>query len=80
MYMYIIQDVIIHLKVHGILPIEQRGTSRSVLFSTLDWTPTLLHYAQILNKIAKPQITWDGVDQYDLIMSGEGDNNNNNGI
>eukprot|EP01084_Bolivina_argentea_P289499 497154_1 len=58
----------------GLIPIEQRGTKRDVLFSSLDWTPTLLHYARALHNIKKVDYTWDGVDQHDLIMKGVGVN------
>merc|ERR1719445_329421 len=55
----------------GVIPEEQRGTSRDVLFSSLDWTPTLLKFANLLSKIDKKDTTWDGVNQYDMIMNGE---------
>ena len=43
--------------------------------SSLDWTPTLLHFARALHRIQKHDYTWDGVDQHDLIMKGVGANN-----
>ena len=55
----------------GIVPEAQRGTSRDVLFSSLDWTPTLLKFADVLHKIKKNQMTWDGQNQYDLIMNND---------
>merc|ERR1712176_174150 len=58
----------------GIIPKPQQGTYRDALFSSLDWTPTLLHYAHSLNRINHGDRTWDGVDQHDLIMKGVGAN------
>eukprot|EP01083_Nonionella_stella_P285846 972960_1 len=58
----------------GVIPTPQRGTYRDALFSSLDWTPTLLHYARALHNIKKVDYTWDGVDQHDLIMKGVGVN------
>jgi len=55
----------------GLIPESQRGTQRDVLFSSLDWTPTLLKFADVLRKINKNEQTWDGQSQYDLIMSGD---------
>eukprot|EP01083_Nonionella_stella_P285847 972962_1 len=59
----------------GLIPIEQRGTKRDVLFSSLDWTPTLLKFAGLYDEIDVKDRTWDGVNQYDLIINGQGDNN-----
>eukprot|EP01084_Bolivina_argentea_P289500 497155_1 len=53
----------------GYIPNKYYGTSRDTLFSSLDWTPTLLHFAGGLEKINKIDYTWDGYDQYDLIMN-----------
>eukprot|EP00486_Rosalina_sp_Unknown_P012647 CAMPEP_0201592626 /NCGR_PEP_ID=MMETSP0190_2-20130828/190474_1 /ASSEMBLY_ACC=CAM_ASM_000263 /TAXON_ID=37353 /ORGANISM="Rosalina sp." /LENGTH=513 /DNA_ID=CAMNT_0048051491 /DNA_START=380 /DNA_END=1918 /DNA_ORIENTATION=- len=61
----------------GIIPKPQQGTYRDALFSSLDWTPTLLHFAHGLNQIQHGDATWDGVDQHDLIMKGVGSNNEN---
>jgi len=58
----------------GIIPTPQRGTYRDALVSSLDWTPTLLHYAHALNRIQHNDKTWDGEDQHDLIMKGVGVN------
>jgi len=61
----------------GIIPEEQRGTDRDVLFSSLDWTPTLLDFAGVYDLIDKHDRTWDGVSQKELIMNGVGENNEN---
>ena len=58
----------------GVIPEEQYGAKRDELFSSLDWTPTLLKFANLLGKISKPDETWDGQNQYDLIMNTENDN------
>ncbi len=39
--------------------------------SSLDWKPTLLHMAGSLDKIDEIDYTWDGFDQYNLIMHGK---------
>eukprot|EP01084_Bolivina_argentea_P289501 497156_1 len=52
----------------GYIPEQYEGTIRNALFSSLDWTPTLLHFAGSLNKINIIDYTWDGLDQYELIM------------
>ena len=44
------------------------GTVRDELFSNLDWTPTLLQFAGYLSCIDPRDYTWDGRNQYDLIM------------
>jgi len=44
------------------------GTVRDELFSNLDWTPTLLQFAGYLPCISSKDYTWDGQNQYDLIM------------
>ena len=45
------------------------GTVRDELFSNLDWTPTLLQFAGYLSCIDPRDYTWDGRNQYDLIMN-----------
>merc|ERR1719464_2336092 len=55
----------------GRIPKEIRGTTRDALFSSLDWTPTLLSFAGILPQIAKEDRTWDGIDQSNMIFHGE---------
>ena len=55
----------------GIAPGLQRGTARESLFSSLDWTPTMLQFAGIHDKINEEDRTWDGVNQYDLIKNGD---------
>ena len=55
----------------GAIPKDQHGTEREALFSSLDWTPTLLRFAGVYNQISKVDRTWDGVVQYDLIMNGD---------
>jgi len=52
--------------------IEQLGLAdqeREALFSNLDWTPTLLHFAGYLDCIDRADYTWDGLDQYDLLLA-----------
>jgi len=44
------------------------GQSRDELFSNLDWTPTLLHFAGYSQCIEPKDRSWDGVDQHALIM------------
>ena len=61
----------------GLITDEQRGTVRDVLFSSLDWTPTLLDFAGILGDIEGKDRTWDGVSQHDLIMEGLGEDEKN---
>ncbi len=48
----------------GAIPAKHYGTTRDTLFSSLDWTPTLLHFAGGLQKINQKDYTWDGFDQY----------------
>ena len=45
------------------------GTVRDELFSNLDWTPTLLQFAGYLSCIDPRDYTWDGRNQYGLIMN-----------
>jgi len=59
----------------GLIPQTQRGTERDQLFSSLDWTPTLLKFADLLHKIDKKDFSWDGINQYDLIMNGQSADN-----
>eukprot|EP01084_Bolivina_argentea_P289503 497160_1 len=59
----------------GYIPEQYEGTIRNALFSSLDWTPTLLHFAGSLNKINIIDYTWDGFDQYNLIMNNNDDIN-----
>lgn len=44
------------------------GQVREQITSNLDWTPTLLHFAGYLECIAPSDYTWDGINQYDMIM------------
>jgi len=44
------------------------GQVREEMVSNLDWTPTLLSFAGLLGCIAPEDRTWDGMDQYDMIM------------
>jgi len=44
------------------------GHSREAVVSNLDWTPTLLHFAGYLKCIDPADYSWDGVDQYALIL------------
>eukprot|EP01084_Bolivina_argentea_P112182 200083_1 len=56
----------------GIIPMDQYGTIRQSLFSSLDWLPTLLDFANInTDTIDEKDKTWDGISQYDLIMNGD---------
>eukprot|EP00488_Nonionellina_sp_1-RS-2012_P002443 TRINITY_DN46_c0_g1_i4.p1 TRINITY_DN46_c0_g1~~TRINITY_DN46_c0_g1_i4.p1 ORF type:complete len:450 (-),score=153.57 TRINITY_DN46_c0_g1_i4:221-1570(-) len=61
----------------GLIPPGQRGTHRDVLFSGLDWTPTLLSFAGVLDSISQSDHTFDGVNQHDLILYGSGADNEN---
>ena len=47
------------------------GQSRDQLFSNLDWTPTLLDFAGLLDCIDVEEYTWDGISQRDLILNNE---------
>jgi len=47
------------------------GQVREEIASNLDWTPTLLHFAGYLDCIAPSDYTWDGVNQYDMIMGND---------
>ncbi len=55
----------------GVIPSDQYHTIRKSLFSSLDWTPTLLDFAGIYDEITENDRTWDGTSQYDLIMYGD---------
>merc|ERR1712176_1049982 len=59
----------------GAIPSSQMGTQRDALFSSLDWTPTLLHFAGALDKINQIDYSWDGVDQFSYILNGESNEN-----
>lgn len=61
----------------GIIPEKQKGKKINVLFSSLDWTPTLLEFAGIYDEIDKKDRTWDGISQYNLLMNGVGEENEN---
>lgn len=53
----------------GLIPKSQYNTERNSLFSSLDWTPTLLYFAGIYDEISKEDQSWDGIVQYDMIMN-----------
>eukprot|EP01084_Bolivina_argentea_P283371 485291_1 len=55
----------------GVIPLDQYHTTRTSLFSSLDWTPTLLQFAGIYDEINENDRTWDGINQYDLIIYGD---------
>ena len=55
----------------GLIPESQRGTIRESLFSALDWTPTLLDFVGIYDKIDDKDKTWDGISQKNLILYGD---------
>eukprot|EP01083_Nonionella_stella_P179848 639660_1 len=55
----------------GVIADTQHGTARDALFSSLDWTPTLLKYANLLSEIDANEMRWDGENQYDVIMTGD---------
>merc|ERR1719491_39570 len=51
--------------------IERLGLAnqeRHALFSNLDWTPTLLYFAGYVDCIDPSDYSWDGIDQYDLLL------------
>eukprot|EP00485_Elphidium_margaritaceum_P009347 CAMPEP_0202698948 /NCGR_PEP_ID=MMETSP1385-20130828/12184_1 /ASSEMBLY_ACC=CAM_ASM_000861 /TAXON_ID=933848 /ORGANISM="Elphidium margaritaceum" /LENGTH=604 /DNA_ID=CAMNT_0049355779 /DNA_START=159 /DNA_END=1973 /DNA_ORIENTATION=- len=52
----------------GVIPDEQHGTERDALFSALDWTPTFLEFAGVLDDIDEGSRTWDGLNQHDLLV------------
>ena len=47
------------------------GQVREEMVSNLDWTPTLLQFAGLLGCIDSADYTWDGMNQYDMIMDTE---------
>jgi len=54
--------------------IEKRGLFgkvRTELFSNLDWTPTLLDFAGYLDCISPDDYSWEGVNQYPLLVNYE---------
>ena len=55
----------------GVIPTLEHGKSRKRLFSSLDWTPTLLSFAGIYDKIPQKYHTWDGFNQRNMILQGD---------
>jgi len=47
------------------------GQVREEMVSNLDWTPTLLQFAGLLGCIDPSDYSWDGMNQYDMIMDTE---------
>ena len=57
----------------GIIPESRRGTALSGLVSNVDWTPTLLSFANMVSHDTLSVASFDGLNQYNYIMHDDQD-------